>query len=222
MNTRMKGSEMTSRFRNLSKPLLPFVELAAPQRVRRPSLSTKDKIDLWRALYHDLSTAVRTIKSTNEYALHVGTILGEHLYLCEAKSDNPSYRDLFFVAFHEETYLPVLGYALVFFHTERLEKTTWFSVSDFLLYVVSRRDTIISDKQQSDDGKRLWQSFVRKAYLKGLTVALFDTKKSTYIDISNNPNYVKRNYDKIWGDAEEFSHIRLVVSTKKLKDNQHV
>lgn len=207
---------MTSRFRNISRPMRSFVEEGMPQGTGSPRLSSKDLYDLYETLTTDMSSTVDTVATTSAYVIHDCVLLDERRYL-GVRTNHSSYKDIFFVAMYEEMYMPKLGVALTFSHIEKTANTPIFSVSKFLLQLIPRvTSTIVSDKMQSDTGKKLWLNFTSMAYERNLTVALFNTKDGSYIDISNNSNYVDRNSHKIWGTDRTFRNIRLLVTKETL------
>lgn len=208
---------MTSRFRNRMICSKIFVETGMPQfrrNVRR--VDTEDLEYIWDKAR--LSHGSRNIHSeTSSYVIYQGfNIDDSHMFIGVKKVKEPSYRDIFFVGIFDYLVLPGLDdHAIYFYHLEKLASVQGFSVVNFMLNLLSE-GPLVSDNEQTAKGIDLWKRLVSVAYEKGYTVALFDTNKAAYIDISDKPTYVVRNTHKIWGHGTEFRNVRLVITTKEL------
>ena len=71
-------------------------------------------------------------------------------------------------------------------------------------------ECLISDNQQTDNGKQFWEYRVVEAFNKGLIVRLINTNDNTFIDIKDQHQLENLNKN-IWGTSKWFQRIILVI-----------
>lgn len=82
----------------------------------------------------------------------------------------------------------------------------------FWNYLFTKNNCIVSDSQQTDDGKAFWSYIVNDAFEKGLKVRIINSNDNTYTDLGSINDLASLD-SKIWGKAKWFQ--RMVIAIYK-------
>ena len=82
---------------------------------------------------------------------------------------------------------------------------------------MSKFGTILTDSEQTWDGKRFWGRRISEAFDKGLNVYLYDFSNHKIINIEDNTHFRQAELiHDIWGTTNKHKMKRMVISNKEL------
>ena len=83
--------------------------------------------------------------------------------------------------------------------------------------LLSKFGTILTDSEQTWDGKRFWKWRISEAFDKGLNVYLYDFSNHKIIKIEDNTHFRQAELiHDIWGTTNKHKMKRMVISNKEL------
>jgi hypothetical protein len=74
--------------------------------------------------------------------------------------------------------------------------------------------TLISDSQQTENGRSFWEYRIAEAFDKKLLVRMINTSDRTYVDLES-PDQMHSLSSKIWGTQNWFQRIILIIMAKQ-------
>jgi hypothetical protein len=80
----------------------------------------------------------------------------------------------------------------------------------FWNYLFPRTKCLVSDTQQTVDGKSFWEYRIKEAFEKGLNVRLINTNDNTFEDVTNAEELHQLS-STIWGPSKWFQRIVLAI-----------
>ena len=110
--------------------------------------------------------------------------------------------------------LPVNNYGIrqVLVHRDSRSSgyTPGFAKSVFWEYLWTKNNCLVSDSQQSDDGRGFWHFVIKDAIEKSLTVRVVNTNDNTYKDYTSYDEIIL-DQDKIWGGSRWFQRMIIAI-----------
>lgn len=78
-------------------------------------------------------------------------------------------------------------------------------------YLFPKHNCVVSDSQQTTDGRSFWLYRISEAFDKGFTVKLVNTNDKTFV-VVRNADELNRLSPDIWGESKWFQRVVLVIT----------